>query len=138
MTDPREQVLRLADELGERASIAFGSGAAGEAWARFTPRNSDAAPITVHYSTTDDDAEPWLDVADFMTSPGDLDDLAEVVRAVVARGARVVEGRGCTRLEVSAAGEDLLYMATAYDIRVLVPAFLWRKEPSVRCYEPYE
>jgi hypothetical protein len=136
MGDPRDFVLRFADELGERASVAFGSGATGEAWARFTPRNSDAAPITVHYSTTDPEAEPWLDIADFLMSPGDLDDLAKLVRAVAARGARITEGRGRTRLEVFD-GDGPVYAGTAYDIRVLVPAFLWRSRPCVRCYEPY-
>jgi hypothetical protein len=115
----------------------FGSGPAGEAWVRFTPRNSEAAPMTVHYSTTDVDAEPLLDVADFVADPGDLDDVIDLMRAIVARGARVVEGKGRTGLEVSCA-EDRLYVATAYDIGVLVPAFLWRRKPSVRCYEPYE
>jgi hypothetical protein len=99
MTAGREHVLALADELGERASVAFGSGAAGEGWARFTPRNSDAAPLTVHYSTTDDDMEPWLEVADFPAEPGDIDDVAQLMRAVVARGARLVEGKGSTWLE---------------------------------------
>ena len=136
MADAHDFVLRFADELGDRATVAFGSGATGEGWARFTPRNSDAAPITVHYSTTDPEAEPWLDVADFLTSPGDVDDVAKLVRAVAARGARITEERGRTRLEVSG-GDGPGYMGTAYDVRVLVPAFLLRSRPCVRCYEPY-
>ena len=136
MGDAHDFVLRFADELGERASVAFGSGATGEAWARFTPRSSDGAPITVHYSTTDAEAEPWVDIAGFMTSPGDVDDLAKLVRAVAARGARVTEGRGRTRLEVSD-GDRAVYTGTAYGVGVLVPAFLCRSRPSIRCYEPF-
>jgi hypothetical protein len=79
VTDQPEQVLRrLAHELGERASVVFGFGPSGEAWVRFTPRNSEAAPMTVRYSTTDDEAEPLLDVADFVAAPGDLDDVIQL------------------------------------------------------------
>lgn len=100
----RDLMLKLSDELGDRASLRCVAGADGAESAELTPRNKGAAAVVVHHSTSEREAQPWLMVVDHVASPGDVDDLAQVLDGVLAGGLTLIEGNGRSRLEVYLGG----------------------------------
>jgi hypothetical protein len=136
-----ELFARLANELGERATLRVEKLGGGQECIELVPRNPAAAKLAIEHDPDGDDEEEelWITVADEAApeEPGDLKWLEEALRAVVAGRVRVFERSGRHRLEIEISAGNLRH-STSHDLfRGLLPAPGWRHRARVTQYEPY-
>jgi hypothetical protein len=136
-----ELFARLADELGERATLRVEKLGGGEECIELVPRNPAAAKLAVEHDPDGDDEEEelWITVADEAApeEPGDLEWLEKALRAVVAGRVRVLERSGRHRLEIEVSAGNVRH-STSHDLfRGLLPAPGWRQRARVTQFEPY-
>jgi hypothetical protein len=131
---------RLANELGERATLRVEKIGGGEECIELVPRNPAAAKLAVEHDPDEDDEEEelWITVADEAApEPGDLEWLEKALRAVVAGRVRVMERSGRHRLEIEISAGNVRH-STSHDLfRGLLPAPGWRQRARVTQFEPY-
>ena len=136
-----ELFARLADELGERATLRVEKLGAGEECLELLPRNPAAAKLAVEHNPDgdDEDEELWITVADEAApeEPGDLEWLERALRAVVAGRVRLLERSGRHRLEIEVSAGDVRHSTSHYLFRGLLPAPGWRRRARVTQFEPY-
>jgi hypothetical protein len=132
-------IARLADELGERATLRVETLGGGAECVELVPRNLAAATVTVEHDPNgdDEDEELWITVADEAAEPGDLEWLETALRAVIAGRVRVLEGSGRYRVEIEVSEDDLRHSTTHDLFRGLLPAPGWRWRAKVTQFEPY-
>jgi hypothetical protein len=136
-----ELFARLADELGERATLRVEKLGGGEECIELVPRNRAAAKLAVEHDPHGDDEEEelWVTVADEAApeEPGDLEWLEKALRAVVAGRVRVLERSGRHRLEIEISAGNVRHSTSYYLVRGLLPAPGWRRRATVTQFEPY-
>jgi hypothetical protein len=136
-----ELIARLADELGERATLRVEKLGGGDECLELVPRNPAAARLAVEHDPDGDDEEEelWITVADEAApeEPGDLEWLEMALRAVIAGRVRVLEGSGRHRVEIEIGAGDVRHSTSHYLLRGLLPAPGWRRHARVTQFEPY-
>jgi hypothetical protein len=135
-----ELISRLADELGERATLRVEKLGSGDQCLELVPRNPAGARLAVdHDPDGDEEEELWITVADEAAPEelGDLEWLEMALRAVIAGRVRVLEGSGRHRVEIEFGAGDVRH-STSHDLfRGLLPAPGWRRRARVTQFEPY-
>jgi hypothetical protein len=130
-----ELITRLADELGERATLRAEKLGSGDECLELVPRNPAAASLAVEHDPDGDDEEEelWITVADEPApeEPGDLEWLEMALRAVIAGRVRVLAGSGRHRVEIEIGAGDVRHSTSHYLFRGLLPAPRWRRHARV-------
>ncbi len=134
-------MVRLADKLGERATLRIERLGGGDERIELVSRNPAAAKVVVEHDpdADDQDEEQVFTVADEAAPDvqGDLEWLEQALRAVVAGRVRFIEGSGRYRVEIEVAAGGARH-STAHDLlRGLLPAPGWRRRAAVTQFEPY-